>query len=925
MTLPLVLPLVSCLDPALVGGKAARLGWLLTQGFPVPPGLCMTTRAYEETLRAAGLDPAALWKTHGAPIPQEEGRSTDEVQHLIESLVLPSTLVNLFATELDRIAKDFWTGANQEGPEWWAVRSSASDEDAAEASFGGQYRSLLGVSRERLSEAIVACWASLWKPSVLAYRRSRARSASQPSMAVILQPLLAPRAAGVAYSCDPLTGLRNRVVINAVLGLGEPLVSGVATPDHFVVEIGSQALHLLDRHVAVKTTRRVATSSGLQDQPLSSEESINPALDEEEILALARLLKKVEEAPGSPGDPLDVEWALAGKRIWLLQARPIPSGGAPVVDDPTGSTSVIWSRANFQETLPDLPSPLALSYVHDFMDRNILRHYRELGCRIPLGQPSVRVLQGRPYINVTLFQSLMAQMGGDPALVTEQMGGDPTLTPPSVSPLPWWRLLLAVGRLEWRIWMAARKAPDWFAEMKRLGTTALATTASASSGQEAAAAWLDRMQAMHRQVHDKDLTFALVSGVSQALFLLGALLKRRIGPEWRGLLNETTQGLGGIISANQILWLIELADVAQQEPAVRSYLLADPWPPPDAEDFRARLAGTNFLQGLEEFLQEYGHRAIGESDCMTPRFVERPIYLLGIIRSHLHSHPGSGQNVGRGRSAQTIRQAQDVSRRQALKRIRQALGWHPLDQLWFTWWHRSLCRFLDLREANRHHLMHYFFGVRHLLLGLGHHLAARGLLDSREDLFFLTAEELEALIAGPTGSWSQDWKGVVAGRRRQREADATVVAPQTVAWGGSRQDTKPTPGIDEDSESAGILTGMPISSGIVEGPVRVLRAPADVEQVQAGDILVASVIDPGWAPLFGLAAGLIVEMGGMLSHGAIIAREYGLPTVANVRNATRRLCDGERVEVNARDGRVRRLGPFAGSRERPGEASHPTE
>jgi pyruvate,water dikinase len=521
--------------------------------------------------------------------------------------------------------------------------------------------------------------------------------------------------------------------------------------------------------------------------------------------------------------------------------------------------------------------------MREFMETNIIRHYREIGCQIPRGMASIQVLRGRPYINVTLFQLVMAQLGGNPGLVTEQMGGEAPI-PSGPVRLPLWKRALALLRLEWRIWKASWQADAWFSKLKNLGTE----LSDAALDRLAEPVLLERLAWLNRQVQMHDLTFAIVSGVSRALYLLEVVLQRRVGKDWQSLLNGATQGLGTIVSAQEVIWLTELADLARSEETVRAFLLANPW---DPARFRTKLAGTQFLRALDSFMAEYGHRAIGESDVMAPRFSETPIYLLGIIRGHLHG--------AAPRSVPGLRREQAAARQAALRRIRQAFGYRLHERAWFAWWYRDLCRYLELRETNRHHTMYYVAGIRRLLLKLGEKLVAWGVVGARDDLFFLTAEEIRSLVADPT----RDWRATVLARRAERELYATQTAPDMLNFGQSAIE-----GVPKDGRLADSLKGLPVSAGYVEGPVRLVNSPEDAVRVTNGDIIVSSVIDPGLTPLFGVAAGVVVEMGGMLSHGAIVAREYGIPAVANVRDATRLLRDGERVAVDATLGEIRRVG-----------------
>jgi len=867
----LTIPLEACHDPALVGGKAASLGHLIRRGFRVPPGLCLTTVAYHETLRAAGLDPQGRWREACRTDAAHRRAVLDDSFVKVTKLSLPQDLRDELEAALDRF--------DSAHKALWAVRSSASNEDGTKASYAGLYATALGVQRKDIPMMVIRCWASLWKETVVDYHRLTGEPDDRgPEMAVILQLMLNPTTAGVAYSRHPITGAP-QVVINAVLGLAEPFVTGHATPDQYVVASDQ----LLERTIATKPIATRLQVDGLTEVAVSYSQQTQPALTDDEARNLARLVTDVEAVFAMP---VDVEWALDDAGFWLLQARAIPAQRArPSLTE----AACIWSRANFKETLPELPSPLGLSFVNEFMERAILKHYRDLGCIIPPGVASVRVIRGRPFINVTLFQSLVAQLGGDPAQVVEQMGGDPSVAPPSVPRLSWWRVLRAVVLVESRIRRAARLAPKWFAEIRamahELSDDSLRTWAPASA--------MARLQHLGRRLYEGDLTFAIVAGVSQGLQALQFILERRIGPGWRQLLNASLQGLGTVISVNQILRLQDLADVARQNPAACAFFTADPFTP---ELFRAKLAGTRFLQGLEAYLTEYGHRALGESDVMVPRFRERPEPLLHVIRRHLLAPPVA--------TTTDIQRDQEAARTKTLRTIRRALSpWLPW--WWaFQWWHRRLSRSLALREANRHHLMYFADATRRLQRRIGEHLTAHGALAQPDDVFFLTADEFRRIL----DESDRDWKTLVAVRRRERAKHAEQTVPDFVRPAG-------LPALTPTAGDGPILRGVPISTGLIEGPARLVLSPEDASTVQRGDILIVPVIDPGMAPLFGLAAGLVAEMGGTLSHGAIIAREYGLPAIVNVPGVTEALRTGERIMVDATAGEIRRVALEAPARE----------
>ena len=839
MPAPSIIPLQDGSDPALVGGKAAGLGALMRAGFHVPPGVCLTTAVYESALHAAGFDAAQRWRQALAEQGSARDRLLADCRRAILSVTIPSDTLRALEQELTPL----------NAPRW-AVRSSATDEDSAGATFAGIYRTILDVPRDNVAAAILDCWASIWTPAALAYHERMDRR-HPPAMAVALQPMLTPRAAGVAYSKHPVTGQMDCVVIDAVPGLAESLVSGQALPDQFIVRTGSSPT-IVER--------------------LAAEPDRAPALADHDALALAGQVRAVEQALNHP---VDVEWVFENETLWLLQARAIPRVATLT------EQNCLWSRANFRETLPDVPSPLGISFLQDFMDRAILRHYRTLGCTIPSHLSSVRIVRGRPYINVSLFQHFMAQLGGGPESIADQMGGQPHPLPVEPPRLPLWKLLRAGLWMEWQIRRAARIAPDWFDEMKRMAD-GTASFLERKPDPDTLLAELDRLG---ERLYAGDLTFATVGGVSQGLAALRWLLERRLGPGWRTTLNASLQGLSGAISAQQIIRLFELADTVRREPAARAFFTASPWA---SEPWRTALAGTETLRGLDRYLADYGHRAVGESDVASPRFAEMPEYVLSVIRTHVQRPDTT--------SATAIRQEQAATQAEALRRIRDAYGWRLHEWLAFRWAHRRLARYFALREANRHALMHFSAATRRLFLAVGHAFAAKGRLHADGDIFFLTSDEIRN--GAPSGR--HDWKRLVAARRAEQQRNMACAAPDTFV--GVVRNESATDARLQD----GTWTGLPISPGRAEGPVRLLRTPEDRMKVQRGDILVAPVVDPGMAPLFGVAAGLVVEMGGTLSHGAIIAREYGLPAVANAAGILRHLRDGERIVVDADRGEISR-------------------
>ena len=345
-------------------------------------------------------------------------------------------------------------------------------------------------------------------------------------------------------------------------------------------------------------------------------------------------------------------------------------------------------------------------------------------------------------------------------------------------------------------------------------------------------------------------------------------------------------GSEAVISAQQIIRLAETVDMVRRNPSTASLFTGEGR---DPGEVRRKLEGTEVLRAFDRYLDDYGHRGVGESDVMSPRFADRPELLLSVLRTQILA-PTSATPAD-------ILQRQTRVRERALAEIRTRLGWRLHRRAIFSWWYRRLCRFFALREANRHHLMYYSAATRTLLLRLGEWLVQQGRLSSQEDIFFLTIEARADLLAGG----SRDWQGMIQARRAERDHDAMITVPDTIQdWREAVRGTDTSSIVDPD----GVFRGIPISGGKVVGRVRFVRSMEDWNRVCRGDILVVSVIDPGMAPLFGVAEGLVAEMGGTLSHGAIIAREYGLPAVANVSGVTTRLKEGDQITLDAERGEI---------------------
>ncbi|HKO31965.1 MAG TPA: PEP/pyruvate-binding domain-containing protein, partial [Nitrospiraceae bacterium] len=615
MDLPLLLPLAACTQPSLVGGKAIGLARLLAGGFPVPSGFCVTTEAYNRALRTSDFSPTEQWQA----AQNSSGAARQRILSHCCTVIRDCDIAELTAQIVEQALR-----LDQPSHGLWAVRSSAINEDGTHASFAGIFRTRLGIPLNEVSLAVKDLWLSIWDERVLSYHARSGLNGTPPSMAVVIQPLLEARAAGVAYSIHPLTGRATQVAINAIAGLAAALVEGRLTPDQYVVEMAEsgQPIRICERTIIGQTQALRVTVQGLREVPLSDDAVGRATLSDDQLFALARTAKQIEH---TFGHPVDLEWLYDDRGLWLVQARPI--SGLTRFRLFTNDDCE-WSRANFKETMPELPSPLGLSFLELFMERYILSPYRRLGCRVPEGVSSVRTFQGRPYINMTLFHSLITQLRGDPSWLTEQMGGENLTRIPEAHPIGW--AALARGGIVMMAEMrkAVRHGPSWFAYMKGMATENRADRLRTVSAEDIA----QRLDAIGQWLDTHELTFGIAGGVSQCLQALGSVLPRWLGEDWRALLNGALQGQTAVISAQQIIRLAEIADMVRRDARAMSWFTSEAW---DPIEIHRRLEGTDILRAFNRYLEDYGHRGVGESDPMSPRFADRPELLLAVLRTQI--------------------------------------------------------------------------------------------------------------------------------------------------------------------------------------------------------------------------------------------------------------------------------------------------
>ncbi len=846
---PLILDWQAACDagPLRAGGKGAGLGVLAELGLPVPPGFVIDAAA------SAGH------------------RRGDAV---------PQALIAALSDELERRG---W----RDQP--LAVRSSAVAEDSARASFAGIYLSCLNVrGLEAALTAVQRIWDSLSAPPALAYRQ-RLHLADHAGMAVVVMPLLPAVAAGVAFTCDPICGRADQCVIHATWGLGEALVGGQTEGDEYRLQHDERddTLALIDRRRGRKARMAVASPGGgteLSDTPAG--EAARPVLEAEQILALGELVRDAACALDYANPYFDVEWVWDGARFWIVQARPVTRRGRytypALANQPT-----ILSRMNSREVLPEPLSALEWSASRNIL-RRMLRCTLELAGYRPLaGVEHTAMRHGRLYFDTSVLQwEALDSFGFPPQATTEMLGGhQPEITVPeptlgqraarlgrSLRYLA--RCVKPRRRAKETLRRARAQAAEWLASAEPTGSLELASRLRRRSDMVFGAT---------------DLFFLQVSSASFYPMLLD-LAEKHCPGAGRGITAALLAGGEPSVTAAQSYELMELARVAAADPPALAWLRS---PDRVGAEWRRRLADEDpFRRAFAHFIERYGHRGIYESHLSNPRWREAPDYLLDSVLALIGCDPAQ------------LRGRQQESARQARRRLGSALP------IWLRPLMGPLIRFSvierNLREAGRSALVAYLEAMRRDILALGRRWAgsepeSERPLERPEDIFHLTLREVLAVAAGrlppACAARRSSW------RRQQLERWAQEVEPDVIIEHGDAV----TVIAGAHATSDGVWRGTVAGSGYARGVAYVARRPTEAFAMQAGGILVVPATDPAWTPLFLRAGALVMETGGYLSHGAIVARELGIPAVVNLPGILQRVRNGDLLEVDGHKGIVRRL------------------
>ncbi|MDM8518785.1 PEP/pyruvate-binding domain-containing protein [Anaerolineales bacterium HSG6] len=839
-------------DLPLVGGKAYRLALLRQNSLLVPSGVVLTTHFFESQLKSAHL--TTLWA--GSPDVQV---TTDALSWLSDTLKTKPIDRELTRALNQQLNQNF-------GPEIqsFAVRSSAIDEDQRDHTFAGVHLTELGVPRVMLPVAITRCWASALSETAAEYRLKHGMSIQGIQIAVLIQPMLSPQSSGVGFTINPLTGSTDEMIVEATWGLGESLVSGKIQPYSYKLANDPPRYPVLEQE-----TGNVPPPDDKAEVPLSPTE-------------LTTLVNLMERIQAIMGEAQDVEWAKQDGAFFLLQTRPVtpPTRTGPILDQ-------AWTRGSHVESLPDLPSPLFSSLL-ERTERQAQQFFETAQIDVTPYSPYLKVHLGRPYLNLSLIKKGLSQLGINANGVLQILGYQNGVGQRGRLSIDW-QLLSRKRQIYQALWRQIRQAETGIQTYQQLVDETIIQLNN--MGTDASTSDLQTQLRLHDRIYNGFFNAELP--ISLGIATLTAISSALIAPltHTPATVVKTLASQGLDKGANQLNQaLLKMAQHARKDQSVRHYF---EHASVSFDNYDTQLAGTLFLKQFQQLLTEQSYRATYEADIGWPRYLEAPEVLLRIIQHYVLSEHQTSTPV-----APVLLWSDLVKPATGLQRLH---GWRRWVVKPFV---SRLHKLLGLRHQLNEVRAKGMAACRRWDKRLAEQWVRQGWLNEADDIFWLKLEEIERVILAGVGA-GLTVSATIQARKETYQGYAQLTPPFNLL-------ESELPAIQyglSEGERAGldVLTGLPVSPGQVCGTVVVVNSPEEFEPIAEEIILVTPSTNPDWLPLLNRSVGLIVEVGGLLSHGSVIAREYGLPGVANIPQATKRFQTGDVVLVDGSTGVIQVL------------------
>ncbi|KPV57366.1 phosphoenolpyruvate synthase [Paenibacillus sp. A3] len=852
----------------LVGGKGLNLGELSKiQGIQVPEGFCVTTVGYQKAIEQNETYHALLDRLTTLKLEDRDqiGEISGKIRQSIMDVEIPSDVVKAVAHYLSRFGEEHA----------YAVRSSATAEDLPHASFAGQQDTYLNIiGKEAILQHISKCWASLFTDRAVIYRMQNGFDHSQVYLSVIVQRMVFPQASGILFTADPITSNRKLLSIDASFGLGEALVSGLVSADCYKVQEGQ----IVDKRIATKKLAIYGRKEGgTETQQIDPDQQKTQTLTEEQILQLARIGRQIEAYFGCPQD---IEWCLAHDTFYIVQSRPITT--LYPIPEANDQENHVYVSVGHQQMMTDPMKPLGLSFY------------------LLLAPAPMRKAGGRLFVDVSL---MLASPSGRETLINVLGKNDPLIKDALTTVIERGNFIKSIpdDKKEQSYGKSNQgPAPANYQTLNDYDPTVVSDLIKRSessieelkhkiqtkSGADLFDFILEDIQELRKRKISDPQSFGVIMTAMNASSWINEKMM-----EWLGEKNAAdtlSQSVPNNITSEMGLALMDVADVIRPYPEVVNYLqhVID-------DHFLDELVKFNGGQETQDaiyaYLNKYGMRCAGEIDITRTRWSEKPITLVPMILGNIKNFkPNAGKRKFEQGRQEALKKEQEL-----LDRLKQLPDGEQKA--------KETKRMIDLvrnligyREYPKYGYINHYFVYKQALLKEAEQLVQAGVIHEKEDIYYLTFEELHEAVR----TNKLDYK-IVGKRKDEYKLYEKLTPPRVITSDGEIIAGK----YKRENLPAEAIVGLPVSSGVIEGRARVILNMEDAD-LEDGDILVTSFTDPSWTPLFVSIKGLVTEVGGLMTHGAVIAREYGLPAVVGVENATKLIKDGQRIRVNGTEGYI---------------------
>lgn len=850
-----------------VGGKGANLGELSRiPGIMVPDGFCITTAVFKRITKETASIYELIDQISQLTIEDRVkiAELSGKLRRNIEALVLPDDIVEEITHFLNR-----YDEMNA-----YAIRSSATAEDSPIASFAGQQDTYLNIiGKDEILKNISKCFASLFTERAIMYRIQNGFSHRNVYLSVVVQKMVFPKAAGILFTADPITSNRLVSSIDASFGLGEALVSGLVNADNYKVRNGK----IIDKKIFTKKLAIYPSKKGgTKEQEIDAKQQNSQVLTDEQIIQLEQIGRKVE---AHFGNPQDIEWCFVDDTFYIVQSRPITTlYPIPKAND---EENHVYLSVGHQQMMTDPLKPLGMSI---FILTSFGPRYRAGGRLFVDVTPILTSLESR--------KTLIDAMGQhDPlmkdALLTilerdnfielksnEKQELSSSKGNKSESSLP------TSTQLE--------IDPEIVTKLIKSNQTSikeLKQTIETKSGTELFDFILEDIKELKKDLFDQH-SMGVITAASDALAWINENVEKWIGE--KNVADTLSLSVSNNITSEMGLELLDVADVIRPFPEVINFLQQV-----EDDNFLDELikfpGGLKAKDAILSYLNKYGMRCVGEIDITRTRWSEKPSILIPMILHYIKNFEpnASKQKFEQGLKVALEKEQELIERiKQLSEGVKKANDTKRMIDIIRT--------FSGYREYPKYGIVSRYFIYKQAIFTATQHLVQSGIIHEIEDIYYLTFEELREVV----DTKKLDYQ-VINNRKEEFKLYEKLTPPRVITSDGEII----TGSYKRDNVPAGAIVGLPVSSGIVEGRARVILKLEDAD-LEDGDILVATFTDPSWTPLFISIKGLITEVGGMMTHGAVIAREYGLPAIVGVENATKVIKDGSTIRINGMEGYV---------------------